>query len=182
VQKFLSGLPALAVIGVIWFQFFYKSNSDKPKLAKRPSETQSLRCQVMPGSVRDGDTFQVRCDGDTFQIRLCGIELPDVKRPLGIESRNYLRSLLVDEAKGQVIVVEMDRNKYGRISEVLFETPQGEKSVQEEILMAGMAYHHKASSTQCLNGDAFDTAQQVAKAQKRGVWGLPVDSLKKSNF
>ncbi|MCC3535596.1 MAG: thermonuclease family protein [Microcoleus sp. PH2017_25_DOB_D_A] len=172
-QKLVNALPLLVVVGLIWFQFFHKPDSDKPKLAKPPSETTSQRCQVIEGSVYDGDTFQVRCDGKTSKIRLCGIDAPEVKQPLGIESRDYLRSLL-NKAKGEVIVVEMDRDRYGRtVAEVLFDTPQGEESVQEEMLTAGMAYHYKQFSGNCHNADVFDTAEEIGRSQKLGVWQLP---------
>ena len=171
-RKLMNALPLLVVAGLMWFQFFHKSDTDKPKLAKPPSETTSQRCQIIPGSVYDGDTFQVRCDGKTSKIRLCGIDAPEAKQPLGIESRDYLRSLL-GKAKGEVIVIEMDRDRYGRtVAEVLFETPQGEQSVQEEMLKAGFAYHYKQYSDNCLNGDVFADAEEMGKAQQRGVWKL----------
>lgn len=172
-QKFLNTLPLLAIAALTWFHFFYQPNDDKPKLAKPPSQTESLRCQVVEGSIYDGDTFRVRCDNQEQKIRLCGIDAPEAKQPLGIESRNYLRSL-VASSQGQVIVIEMDRDKYGRsVAEVLLESPSGEQSVQEEMLKAGMAYHYKQFSANCHNRDVFDTAEEIAKAQQRGVWGFP---------
>lgn len=171
-QKFLNALPLLAIAALVWFHF-HQPDGDKPKLAKRPSETESLRCSVIDGSVYDGDTFRVRCGNREQKIRLCGIDAPEAKQPLGIEARNYLRSL-VARAKGQVIVMEMDRDKYGRsVAEVLLESPSGEQSVQEEMLKAGMAYHYKQYSSNCHNRDVFDTAEEMGRSQQRGVWGFP---------
>jgi len=172
-QKFLNTLPLLAIAALIWFHF-QQPKSDRPKLAKPPSQTVSRRCEVIGGSIYDGDTFRVKCDGREEKIRLCGIDAPEVeKQPLGIESRNYLRSL-VAQAKGQVIVIEMDRDRYGRsVAEVLLDSPSGEQSVQEEMLRAGMAYHYKQFSRNCHNSEVFDTAEQIGQAQKRGVWQLP---------
>jgi endonuclease YncB( thermonuclease family) len=171
-QKFLNTLPLIAVAGLIWFQF-QQPNNDKPKLAKRPSETTSQRCEVVDGSVYDGDTFRVKCDGKEQKIRLCGIDAPEAKQPLGIESRDYLRSL-VAKASNKVIVIEMDRDKYNRtVAEVLFDTPEGEQSVQEEMLKAGMVYHYKQFSANCHNADVFDTAEDIGRSQKLGVWRLP---------
>ncbi|MEG4912238.1 thermonuclease family protein [Microcoleus sp. B7-D4] len=168
-QKFLNALPLLAIAALVWFHF-HQPNSDKPKLAKPPSQTESRRCQVVDGSIYDGDTFRVRCDNQEQKIRLCGIDAPEAKQPLGIESRNYLRSL-VAQAKGQVIVIEMDRDKYGRsVAEVLLESPSGEQSVQEEMLKAGMAYHYKQYSSNCHNREAFDIAEEMGRSQQRGVW------------
>ena len=67
----------------------------------------------------------------------------------------------------------MDRDRYDRtVAEVLFETPQGEESVQEEMLKAGFAYHYKQYSSNCHNRDVFESAQEIGKAQQRGVWKL----------
>ncbi len=171
-QKFLNALPLIAIAALIWFHFQQPNKSDKPKLAKPPSQTASLRCQVVDGSVYDGDTFRVRCDNREQKIRLCGIDAPEVKQPLGIESRDYLRSL-VAKAGGKVIVVEMDRDKYNRtVAEVLFDTPNGEQSVQEEMLKAGFAYHYKQFSGNCHNSDVFETAEDIGRSQKLGVWQL----------
>ena len=171
-QKFLNALPFVAIVCLMWFYFQQPNNSDKPKLAKRPSETESLRCQVVDGSVYDGDTFRVKCDGREQKIRLCGIDAPEVKQPLGIESRDYLRSL-VASSQGQVIVIEMDRDRYGRsVAEVLLESPADEQSVQEEMLKAGMAYHYKQFSGNCHNRGVFDTAEEIGKSLSRGVWKL----------
>lgn len=171
-QKFINTLPLFAIAALMWFHFQQPTN-DKPKLAKRPSQTESLRCQVVSNSIYDGDTFRVQCDGREQKIRLCGIDAPEVKQPLGIESRDYLRSLIV-QAKGQVIVIEMDRDRYNRtVAEVLLESPSGEQSVQEEMLKAGMAYHYKQYSGNCHNRDVFDIAEGIGKSQQRGVWRFP---------
>ena len=170
-QKLFNALPLLVVAGLIWFHF-QQPKSDRPKLAKPPSQTESRRCEVIGGSIYDGDTFQVQCDGHKQKIRLCGIDAPEVKQPLGIESRDYLRSL-VAQAKGQVIVVEMDRDRYGRsVAEVLLDSPSGEQSVQEEMLKGGMAYHYKQFSGNCHNRDVFDAAEEIGRSQQRGVWKL----------
>jgi endonuclease YncB( thermonuclease family) len=170
-QKFINTLPLLAIAGLIWFHF-QQPKSDRPKLAKPPSQTESLRCEVVANSIYDGDTFRVRCSGRERKIRLCGIDAPELKQSLGIESRNYLRSLLA-KAQGQVIVIEMDRDKYNRtVAEVLFDTPSGEQSVQEEMLKAGFAYHYKQYSGNCHNRDVFDSAEAIGRSQQRGVWQL----------
>jgi endonuclease YncB( thermonuclease family) len=172
-QKLFNSLPLFAIAVLTWFYFSQQPNKDQPKLAKPPSQTESLRCEVVKDSIYDGDTFRVECDGRQLKIRLCGIDAPEVKQPLGIESRNYLRSLIA-KGSNQVIVIEMDRDKYNRtVAEVLFDTPEGEQSVQEEMLRGGMAYHYKQYSGNCHNRDVFDTAEAMARSTRRGVWRLP---------
>ena len=172
-KKFLNAVPLLAIVALTWF-YFHQPKSDRPrsKLAKPPSETESRRCEVVENSIYDGDTFRVKCDGREEKIRLCGIDAPETKQLLGIEARNYLR-FLVAEAKGQVIVIEMDRDRYGRsVAEVLLEKPSGEQSLQEEMLKAGFAYHYKQYSSKCHNRDVFDAAEEIGRSQQRGVWKL----------
>ena len=176
-QKLFNALPLLVVAGLIWFHF-QQPKSDRPKLAKPPSQTESRRCEVVENSIYDGDTFRVRCDGREEKIRLGGIDAPETKQPLGIEARNYLR-FLVAEAKGQVIVIEMDRDRYGRsVAEVLLEKPSGEQSLQEEMLKAGFAYHYKQYSSNCHNRDVFDAAEEIGRSQQRGVWRFPNGGLR----
>jgi endonuclease YncB( thermonuclease family) len=81
---------------------------------------------------------------------------------------------MVNEAEGQVIVIEMDRDRYGRsVAEVLLDKPSGEQSVQEEMLRAGFAYHYKQFSGNCHTSDVFDTAEEIGRSQQQGVRWLP---------
>jgi len=170
-QKLFNALPLLVVAGLIWFHF-QQPKSDRPQLAKPPSQTESRRCEVVENSIYDGDTFRVRCDNREEKIRLCGIDAPETEQLLGIQARNYLRSL-VAQAKGQVIIIEMDRDRYGRtVAEVFLEKPSGEQSVQEEMLKSGYAYHYKQYSSNCHNRDVFDSAEEMGRSQQRGVWKL----------
>jgi len=164
-QKFLNTLPLFAIAALTGFYFFQQPNKNKlNKLAKPPSQTESRRCQVVEGSIYDGDTFRVRCDNREEKIRLCGIDAPETKQPLGIEARNYLRSL-VAQAKDQVIIIEMDRDCSGRnVAKVLLDSQSGEQSVQEEMLKAGMAYHYKQYSNNCHNRDVFDAAEEIGRS------------------
>jgi hypothetical protein len=67
----------------------------------------------------------------------------------------------------------MDPDKYNRtVAEVLFNTPEGEQWVQEEMLRGGFAYRYKQFSSNCHNRDRFDTAVAIGRSQQRGVWKL----------
>ena len=44
------------------------------------------------GSIYDGDTLRVVRGNEELKIRFCGIDAPELKQPLGVESRDYLRS------------------------------------------------------------------------------------------
>lgn len=177
-NKFINALPLIAIAILGYFSltkaqpsaFLLEENQQsKPP---RPSQTTSDRCEVVAGSVHDGDTFRAQCNGKELKIRLCGVDAPEVSQPLGIESRNYLRSLF-SKAGNKAIIVKMDSDRYGRtVAEVLIELPSGEQSIQEELLKTGLAYHYKQYSKNCSNSDVFDTAEEIGRSSGKGVWAL----------
>lgn len=179
-NKLINALPlfAIAALGYLSFTkaqpvaFLPEENGQRDR-PPRPSQAMSDRCEIVPGSVHDGDTFRANCDGKELKIRLCGVDAPELKQPLGIESRNYLRSLF-SKAGNKAIIVKMDSDRYGRtVAEVLIELSSGEQSIQEELLKTGLAYHYKQYSKNCSNSDVFDTAEEIGRSNQQGVWGLP---------
>jgi len=85
----------------------------KPALAKSPGEMQSEHWEVVPGSVKDGNTFQVQQRGRVETIRLACTDAPPLDQPLGLKSRDYLRSLLA-QANNHVILTIADTDHQGR--------------------------------------------------------------------
>jgi micrococcal nuclease len=125
---------------------------------------------VVPGSVHDGDTLRVTLNGKELKIRLCGIDAPESSQPLGEQSRDYLESLLVS---GQVIVVPVEKDRYGRtVAELFLPSQQGgeEMHINSEMLMAGMAYVYPQYVDGCPNGDVLKRAEAVGQEAKVGVW------------
>ena len=59
--------------------------------------------QVKEGSVYDGDTLRVVKGNEEVKVRFACIDAPEAKQEGGIESRDYLRSLL-NQAGNQVKV------------------------------------------------------------------------------
>ena len=51
--------------------------------------------------------------------------------------------------------------------------PEEEKLVNYEMVKAGLAHHYRQYSQGCPNGsDALEKAEQQAREQRLGVWGL----------
>jgi endonuclease YncB( thermonuclease family) len=50
--------------------------------------------RIKEGSIYDGDTLRVVKGSEELKIKLCGINAPDLKQPMGIAARDYLRSLV----------------------------------------------------------------------------------------
>jgi micrococcal nuclease len=70
--------------------------------------------EVIPGSIHDGDTLRVRSSkGEVIKVRFACVDAPELKQPLGQESRNYLRSM-INEAGGKVKIQIVDVDRYGR--------------------------------------------------------------------
>ncbi|WP_066425064.1 thermonuclease family protein [Anabaena sp. 4-3] len=121
--------------------------------------------------VSDGDTLTIRqTTGQQKKVRLCGIDAPESKQPLGQESKLNLQRL-VNEVGGTVMVAEVERDRYNRLVAEIFSSKNGkEKNFNEEQLSSGNAYLYKQYAGKCPNKLAFESAEQIAKSKKLGVW------------
>ena len=143
----------------------------KPTLAKSPVEMQSEHWEVVPGSVKDGNTFQVQQQGQVATIRLACISAPPLGQPLGGSSRDYLRSLLA-QADNHVILTIADTDRQGRkVAEVNIPTlhSDAEKFVQYEMVAAGWAYPYEKFADHCPNWDVVQQGDHKAKQNHQGV-------------
>lgn len=181
-------LGAIALVGWIWWQGQVRSrpdydNPNSPRTAPAPvtgHPPQSETWQVVPNSIYDGDTLQVKNSFQKMKVRFCGIDAPEKDQPLGIQARDYLRSL-IHKGDGSIIVVPVEKDRYGRTVAELFVTPKPGSGYQagEEIhlnsamVMAGYAYHYTRYSGNCPNRDAIAQAETIAKQKRAGVWANP---------
>lgn len=138
------------------------------------SPLMSQQWQVM--RVSDGDTIAVRQDQREMKIRFCGIDAPETKhgkqpgQSLGLESKANLQKL-VNEVGGKVSVIEVERDRYGRMVGEVFSSKNGvEKFLNEEQLSSGNAYLYKQYATKCPNHLALEKAEAIAQSKKLGVW------------
>ena len=127
---------------------------------------QTTRHQVK--RVTDGDKI-VLDNGD--KIRLCGIDALEKAQPLGDESKANLQRL-IDAAGGTVLVMEGERDRYGRIVGEVFTKVIGseEKYLNGEQVRSGLAYDYKQYSKSCLNHNVIATSEERAITEKKGVW------------
>ncbi|GBE95739.1 thermonuclease family protein [Nostoc cycadae] len=120
--------------------------------------------------VSDGDTITVRQGQLQARVRFCGIDAPESKQPLGQESKANLQRL-VNEVGGRVSILEIERDRYGRIvGEVYSSKNGGEKLLNEEQLSSGNAYLYSQYVGKCPNKIALRNAEAIAKFKKIGVW------------
>lgn len=132
-------------------------------------------------SVADGDTITVKRDGETKKIRFCGIDAPEKQQNLGLQAKSYLQSL-IDKGDGTVMVIPIEQDRYGRTVAEVFIKPQpgtpGYQSEEEiflngEMVRAGFARHYTRYSGNCPNKVVIEQSEQMAIANRAGVWNDP---------
>jgi endonuclease YncB( thermonuclease family) len=185
ILKLINALPIIAVIGLVWYSLQAPKTSREtlsipqsqsatiqiPNGEPDPDETANLpEYEVIANSVHDGDTLRVRSpNGQILKIRFACIDAPELKQPLGQESRNYLRSM-INEAGGKVKVQIVDTDRYGRSVAELW-TKSG--LLQSRMAAAGMAFAYDQYAKNCPNWDAVKSSEKTAIEYKLGVWRSP---------
>jgi micrococcal nuclease len=148
-----------------------RPNYDDPNVPPRTavnSAGQSEPWEVV--RVTDGDTIVVRSGGREERIRFCGIDAPEADQPLGNQATALLQQL-IDQADGVVLVSQTDRDRYGRmVGEVFTVNAEREKFLQEELLLAGLAYVYPQYVGSCPNAAPMEMAEAIAQQQRAGVW------------
>lgn len=153
----------------------YDNPTPSPRTSLAPPTGESTSWQVV--RVTDGDTIVVHSGGQEERIRFCGIDAPEIQHGskagqlLGEQSKAYLQQL-IDETNGTVVLMATDRDRYGRlVAEVFTVKANGEeKSLQNEMLLAGMAYVYPQYVSSCPNEQPMRMAEAVAQQQHVGVW------------
>jgi len=120
--------------------------------------------------VADGDTLTVDLQGKQVKVRLCGVDAPEQAQPLGKESKALLQKLTFGK---EVAVMEIDRDRYGRVVAEVFSLGEPEIYINGDLVQAGLAYHYAKYSKDCINRDVIIAAEAIAKSKKAGVWQNP---------
>ncbi len=139
-----------------------------------PAEDQEITpevWQVKEGSIYDGDTLRAVRGQEEQKIRFCGIDAPEKNQELGIESRDYLRSL-VGFGNGELLLVPIEKDRYGRtVAEVyLPDRKTSAINLNLEMVRAGYAWHYAQYSDTCTMRDQLIAAEGMAKNEKLGIW------------
>jgi len=185
ILKLINALPIIAIIGLTWYSLQPKTSRETvlsvpanqsasieiPNGEPDPDPAASLpEYEVVANSVHDGDTLRVRSSkGEVLKVRFACIDAPELKQPLGQESRNYLRSM-INEAGGKVKVKVINTDRYGRSVAELW-TKSG--LLQSRMAAAGMAFAYDRYSKDCPNWDAVKSSEKAASDLKVGVWRSP---------
>lgn len=78
---------------------------------------------------------------------------------------------LVDRGNGEVILVPIEKDRYGRtVAELFMPIGNGQELfLNGEIIAAGMAWHYERYSGSCPNRDVLVNQEAIAKSQGLGV-------------
>ena len=114
-KKILNQLVPLIGLLLVSYPYLAKKIPFLPqfsfKLPQAPTNAQEWK--VKPESIYDVDTLRLIGNDRELKVRLCGIDSPELNQPLGIESRDYLRSL-INQGDGTIYVLPIEEERYGR--------------------------------------------------------------------
>ena len=160
-------LVVLGVLGVKQYQGIGTGKGNTGTVTKIPD---SKLCEIVPGSIYDGDTLKVKCNGAIAKVRLACIDAPEAKQQGGIESRDFVRNL-INKHGSEVAMIPLEQDRFGRTVAELVLSPGSvpEVSIQEELLKAGQARIYEKYSN-CPNISAFRLAEEIGKNKKIGIW------------
>ena len=177
-KKLFNHVPLIVASVLIFYPFLADRLSDKfsflPQLSLKLPQTSkdTTVWRVKPGSIYDGDTLRVIKGNQELKIRLCGIDTPELKQTLGIEARDYLRSLIA-KSNGTVHLIEVETDRYQRTVAELFvplkANPEQEIHLNSAMIEAGYAWHYERYSGNCPNQYGLAIAENIAKDNKVGV-------------
>ena len=127
--------------------------------------------QVKQGSIYDGDTLRVVRGSEELKIRFCGIDAPEKKQSMGMESRDHLRSL-VNISNGEILLVPIEKDRYDRTVAELYVKDSRSTAINLNVQMVrdGYAWHYERYSGNCPIRDEFAIAQEMAQSEGLGIW------------
>ncbi len=116
----------------------------------------ALAAQVI--SVHDGDTLTLE---DGRKIRLFGIDAPEITQPFGKNSRDALRSLVLNK---DISLKCLDWSYNRRVCSV----SMNGLDIQKQLVLKGLAYDY----THYSHG-LYKPEEALAKEKSLGVWAMP---------
>ncbi|MGK7950265.1 MAG: thermonuclease family protein [Xenococcaceae cyanobacterium] len=122
-------------------------------------------------SIYDGDTLRVTRENEELKIRLCGIDSPELKQPLGIEARDYLRSL-VELGDGHLFLLPIEKDRYGRTVAEVYVPDSDEFAINLNMQMVrdGYAWLYGQYKDNCPTSNELVLAEELAREQGWGIW------------
>lgn len=113
-------------------------------------------------AITDGDTFKLlKKDSTLIRVRIANIDCPERKQPFSKRAKQFTSDAIFNK-QVRLEVIKMDR--YGRyITNVYYDN---EKSLSEELVRAGFAWHFVKYSTD----STLQAVEDKARLHKVGLW------------
>ena len=182
ILKLINALPIIALVALGWYSLQTPKTS-RETLSIPQSQSASIEIpngepdsdaaaslpehEVIADSIYDGDTLRLRSSkGEVLKVRFACVDAPELKQPLGEESRNYLRSL-VSRGGNKVKLQPITTDRYGRTVAQLWNV---NGLIQSQMAIAGMAYGYEQYKKDCPNWSLIQSTQAQAQEAKLGVW------------
>ncbi len=186
-KKLLNGVALIIGIGLVCYSCVDKRPAESPQTSQLSEAQQQTyeKWNLKPGSVYDGDTLRVIKGNEELKIRFCGIDAPEKKQQLGVEARDYLRSL-IELGNGELLLVPIDQDRYGRTVAEVYVQDRKSSAINLNLQMVkdGYAWHYERYSGNCPSHQQFAIAQKLAQEEKLGIWkgsSIPPWEWRKTN-
>ena len=90
---------------------------------------------------------------------------------MGVESRDYLRSL-VELGDGSLLLVPIEKDRYGRtVAEVYVQDSEDTAiNLNMQMIRDGYAWHYEKYSGNCPTKNEFVLAEEIAREEGWGIW------------
>ena len=135
---------------------------------------QSQHYTVVAGSTHDGDSLRVNDGVLETKVILCGVDAPELEKPLGIQSRDHLQELIA-QGNGRITLVKTGIDKHGRTIADAFIRIGGEAEIHlnSQMLSDGMAYVYSEYVSVCPDAAVMQKAERIARDGVIDVWANP---------
>ena len=114
--------------------------------------------------VSDGDTIHIHTPKGKVKIRFTNIDCPESDQPYGSEATQFVYDMVMDKTVTAVADPDDLYDRYGRfLGNIIMEDG---KSLNEELVAAGLAWHYKYYSDDPVLAELEVKAQE----KKLGLW------------
>ena len=186
-KTLLNGAILLSGLGLIVYSFLVKGlrvrfNIEDVAVEEPQAGQEQFNFEVwqlVPGSIYDGDTLRATKENEELKIRFCGIDAPEKKMPMGIESRDHLRSeamrpglSLAGISNGELLLLPIEQDRYGRTVAEFYVKDSDSTAINLNVQMVrdGYAWHYERYSGSCPIRGEFAVAQELAQKDGLGIW------------
>lgn len=116
--------------------------------------------------VLDGDSLRLLCASGSVEVRLHCIDAPERDQvPWAKQSRRHLRGL----ASNQVELVELERDRFGRLVAEVYGRGSDRRLLNlEQVISGNAAVYHRYC-----DDPSYERAEREAREAGRGIWSRP---------